>query len=136
VFWQLLSAVAFAVAVPLAWGIIRAVTASLTTGLGLTKFPTVTPDAGVLAATALLTLMIGLTMGVVSAWRSRTVAHGDGQTTAPFEQISMDRDTRSATNRRASFLRASIRSSRKRASTARRVALSAILRRHRATIST
>jgi predicted permease len=76
VFWQLLidgillSAVAFAVAVPLAWWVIRAVSASLTTGLGLTKFPTVTPDAGVLAATALLTLMIGLAMGVVSAWRS------------------------------------------------------------------
>jgi putative ABC transport system permease protein len=75
VLWQvlidgiLLSAVAFAVAVPLAWGIIRAVTASLTTGLGLTKFPTVTPDARVLAATALLTLMIGLAMGVVSARR-------------------------------------------------------------------
>jgi len=74
VFWQLLvdglllSAVAFAGAVPLAWGIIRAVTASLT--VGLAKFPTVTPDARVLAATALLTLLIGLAMGVVSAWRS------------------------------------------------------------------
>jgi len=74
VFWQLLvdgillSAVAFAGAVPLAWGIIRAVTASLT--VGLAKFPMVTPDARVLAATALLTLLIGLAMGVVSAWRS------------------------------------------------------------------
>jgi putative ABC transport system permease protein len=74
VFWQLLvdgillSAVAFAGAVPLAWGIIRAVTASLT--VGLAKFPTVTPDARVLAATALLTLLIGLAMGAVSAWRS------------------------------------------------------------------
>src|SRR5438552_3213626 len=74
VFWQLLldgillSAVAFAGAVPLAWGIVRAVTASLMSGLA--KFPTVTPDAGVLAAAALLTLLIGLAMGVVSAWRS------------------------------------------------------------------
>jgi predicted permease len=76
VFWQLLldgillSAVAFAGAVPLAWGIVRAVTASLMVGLLALKFPTVTPDAGVLAATALLTLLIGLAMGVVSAWRS------------------------------------------------------------------
>jgi len=74
VFWQLLidgillSAVAFAVAVPLAWGIVRAVRASLT--VGLAKFPTVTPDARVLAAAALLTVLIGLAMGVVSASRS------------------------------------------------------------------
>jgi predicted permease len=74
VFWQLLvdglllSAVAFAGAVPLAWGIVRAVRASLM--VGLAKFPTVTPDARVLAAAALLTLLIGVTMGVVSAWRS------------------------------------------------------------------
>jgi len=74
VFWQLLvdgillSAVAFAGAVPLAWGIIRAVTASL--AVGFRTFPTVTPDARVLAAAALLTLLIGLAMGVVSAWRS------------------------------------------------------------------
>jgi predicted permease len=34
------------------------------------KFPDVTPDAGVLAATALLTVYIGLAMGVVSAWQS------------------------------------------------------------------
>jgi len=74
VFWQLLvdgillSAVAFAVAVPLAWGIVRAVRASLM--VGLAKFPTVTPDARVLAAAALLTLLIGVAMGVVSAWRS------------------------------------------------------------------
>ena len=39
-------------------------------GLIAPKFPTVTPDAGVLAAAALLTLLIGLAMGVVSAWRS------------------------------------------------------------------
>ena len=76
VFWQLLidgillSAVAFAGAVPLAWGIMRAVRASLMVGLVLSKFPDVTPDAGVLAATALLTLLIGLAMGVVSAWQS------------------------------------------------------------------
>lgn len=76
VFWQLLvdgillSAVAFAGAVPFAWGIVRAVRASLVVGLVAPKFPTVTPDAGVLAATALLTLLIGLAMGVVSAWRS------------------------------------------------------------------
>ncbi len=41
-------------------------------GLGLSRFPDVTPDAGVLAATALLTLLIGLAMGVVSAWQSVT----------------------------------------------------------------
>jgi predicted permease len=76
VLWQLLvdgillSAAAFGVAVPLAWVIIRAVAASIATGLGLTKFPPVTPDAGVLAATALLTLSIGLAIGLVSAWRS------------------------------------------------------------------
>jgi putative ABC transport system permease protein len=76
VFWQLLvdgivlSAVAFAGAVPLAWGIVRAVRASLMAGLGASKFPTVAPDAGVLAATALLTLLIGLAMGVASAWRA------------------------------------------------------------------
>ena len=38
------------------------------------KFPTVTPDAGgVLAATALLTVVIGLAIGVVSAWQSVAV---------------------------------------------------------------
>jgi predicted permease len=74
VFWQLLldaillSAVAFAGAVPLAWGIVRAVTASLMAGVA--KFPTMTPDAGVLAAAALLSVLIGLAMGVVSAWQS------------------------------------------------------------------
>jgi predicted permease len=76
VFWQLLvdgillSAVAFAGAVPLAWGIVRAVTASLVVARMTPKFPDVTPDAGVLAATALLTVYIGLAMGVVSAWQS------------------------------------------------------------------
>jgi predicted permease len=79
VFWQLLldgillSAVAFAGAVPLAWGIVRVVRASLIVGLVLSTFPDVTPDAGVLAATAVLTLSIGLAMGVVSAWRSVAV---------------------------------------------------------------
>jgi len=76
VFWQLLvdgillSAVAFACAIPLAWGITRVVRLTLMAGLLISKFPAVTPDAGVLAATALLTLLIGLAMGVVSAWRS------------------------------------------------------------------
>jgi len=82
VFWQLLldgillSAVAFAAAVPLAWGIVRAVTASLM--FGLAKFPTVTPDAGVLAAAALLSVLIGLAMGVVSAWQSVAVRVDEG----------------------------------------------------------
>jgi putative ABC transport system permease protein len=73
VFWQLLvdgillSAVAFAGAVPLAWGIVRAVRSLM---VGVATFPDVTPDAGVLAAAALVTLLIGLAMGVVSAWRS------------------------------------------------------------------
>jgi predicted permease len=76
VFWQLLvdglllSAVAFAGAVPLAWGIIRAVTASLLFGRTSSKFLTLTPDAGVIAATAALTVCIGLAVGVVSAWQS------------------------------------------------------------------
>jgi putative ABC transport system permease protein len=76
VFWQLLvdgillSSVGFAGAVPLAWGIIRAVTASLLFGRTSSKFPTMTPDADVLAATALLTVCIGLAIGVVSAWQS------------------------------------------------------------------
>ncbi len=82
VFWQLLldgillSAVAFAGAVPLSWGIIRAATASLM--FGRTRFPTVTPDTGVLTATALVTLLIGLAMGVVSAWRSVAVRVHEG----------------------------------------------------------
>jgi putative ABC transport system permease protein len=79
VFWQLLvdglllSAVAFAGAVPLAWGIIRAVTASLLFGRTSSKFLTLTPDAGVIAATAVLTVCIGLAIGVVSAWQSVAV---------------------------------------------------------------
>jgi putative ABC transport system permease protein len=79
VFWQLLvdglllSAVAFAGAVPLAWGIVRAVTASLLFGRTSSKFLTLTPDARVIAATALLTVCIGLAVGVVPAWQSVTV---------------------------------------------------------------
>ena len=79
VFWQLLvdglllSAVAFAAALPLAWGIIRAVTASLLFGRTSSKFLTLTPDAGVIAATALLTVCLGLAVGVVPAWQSVTV---------------------------------------------------------------
>lgn len=82
VFWQLLvdglllSAVAFAGAVPLAWGIVRVVTASLLFGRTSSKFLTLTPDARVIAATALLTVCIGLAVGVVSAWQSVT-AHVD-----------------------------------------------------------
>ena len=66
----LLSAVAFAGAVPLAWGIVRVVRASLMAGLGLSRFPDVAPDAGVLFAMALVSLLIGLAMGTVSAWQS------------------------------------------------------------------
>jgi predicted permease len=79
VFWQvlldglLLSAVAFAGAVPLVWGIIQAVTPSLLFGRTSSKFLTLTPDAGVIAATALLTACMALAVGVVSAWQSVTV---------------------------------------------------------------
>jgi predicted permease len=84
VFWQLLvdgillSAVAFAAALPLAWGIIRVVTASLVSPRGPATFPSVTPDAGVIAATALLTMGIGLAIGVVSAWQSVAVRVDEG----------------------------------------------------------
>jgi putative ABC transport system permease protein len=74
----LLSAVAFAGAVPLAWGIVRAVAASLMVGRATSKFPTVTPDARVLAATALLIVSIGLAIGVVSAWQSVAVRIDEG----------------------------------------------------------
>jgi predicted permease len=79
VFWQLLldgillATVALAGAVPLAWTIVRAVTASLLFGRTSSKFSTLTPDAGVIAATALLTVCIGLAIGVVSAWQSVAV---------------------------------------------------------------
>ena len=84
VFWQLLvdgillSTVAFAGALPLAWGIIRVVTASLVSPRGPARFPSVTPDAGVIAATALLTMGIGLAIGVVSAWQSVAVRVDEG----------------------------------------------------------
>ena len=84
VFWQmlldalLLSSVAFACALPLAWGIIRAVMATLVRGRGTSTFPQVTPDAGVLAATAVLALLTGLAIGVVSAWQSTAVPLDEG----------------------------------------------------------
>jgi predicted permease len=84
VFWQLLidgillAAIAFAGAIPLAWWIIRVVTASLLIGRVTGTFPALTPDAGVLAATALLTLSIGLGIGVVSAWQSVAVRVDEG----------------------------------------------------------
>jgi putative ABC transport system permease protein len=84
VFWQLLvdgillSAVAFAGAIPLAWGIVRVVTASLMIGRATSKFPTLTSDAGAIAATALLTVCIGLAMGVVSAWQLVAVRVDEG----------------------------------------------------------
>jgi predicted permease len=84
VFWQLLvdgvllSTVAFAAALPLAWGIIHIVTAVLVSPRGPASFPSATPDAGVIAATALLTLGIGLAIGVVSAWQSVTLRVDEG----------------------------------------------------------
>ena len=78
VFWQLLldgillSAVAFAGAVPLAWGIVRAVEGSLMPASSFRGFRTWTPDTRVLAVTALLTLVIGL------PWASFRVAVGRG----------------------------------------------------------
>jgi predicted permease len=84
VFWQLLvdgillSTVAFAGAVPLASGIVRVVTASLRVARGPSRFPSVTPDAGVIAVMALLTIGIGLAIGVVSAWQSVAVRVDEG----------------------------------------------------------
>jgi putative ABC transport system permease protein len=84
VFWQLmvdgilLSAVAFAGALPLAWGIVRVVTAALVSPRGPARLPPVTPDAGVIAATALLAIGIGLAIGVVSAWQSFAVRVDEG----------------------------------------------------------
>jgi len=84
VFWQLLldgillSVVAFAAAVPLAWVIVRIVRATFLTDIIAPAFPQVTADATVLAATALLTLLTGLTIGVVSAWRSVTMRVDEG----------------------------------------------------------
>ena len=79
VFWQLLldglllSTVAFAGALPLAWGICRIVAALLVTPRGPARLPPVTPDARVIATTALLTIGIGLAIGVVAAWQSVAV---------------------------------------------------------------
>ena len=84
VFWQLLvdgillSTVAFAGALPLAWGITRVVTASLVSPRGPARFPSVTPDAGVIAATALLSMGIGLAISVVSSWQSVAVRVDEG----------------------------------------------------------
>ncbi len=84
VFWQLLvdgillSALGFAGAVPLSWGIIRVVTASLVTPRGPARFPPVTPDAAVIVATALLSMGIGLAIGVVPAWQSVAVRVDEG----------------------------------------------------------
>src|SRR5262249_13932915 len=84
VFWQLLgdgillSAVAFAGAGPLGWLVIRVRPAVLLGGRGTAKFPTMTPDASVLAATALVTLFIGLAASVVSAWQSVAVRIDQG----------------------------------------------------------
>ena len=83
-FWQLLvdgillSTVAFA-------GALRAVRESGRDGIGLAGKPrgparvsSVTPDAGVIAATALLTMGIGLAIGVVSAWQSVAMRVDEG----------------------------------------------------------
>ena len=84
VFWQLLvdgillSTVAFAGAVPLASAIVHVVTASLRVARGPSRFPSVTPDAGVIAAMALLTIGIGLAIGLVSAWQSVAVRVDEG----------------------------------------------------------
>jgi predicted permease len=84
VFWQqlldgvLLSAVAFAGAVPLAWGLVRVLRATLLADPMTHPFPQATPDAGVLAATAFLTLATGLAIGLVSAQRSVAVRVDEG----------------------------------------------------------
>lgn len=84
VFWQqlvdgiLLSTLAFAAALPLSWGIIRVVSAALVTPRGPAKLPLMTPDAGVIAAAALLTIGIGLAIGTLSAWRSVSVRVDEG----------------------------------------------------------
>src|SRR5262249_41341897 len=84
VFWQLLldgillSTAASAGALPFAWIIIPVITASLMVGRGLPKFPPVTPDARVLAETALLAVLIGLAISVVSAWRAVTASVDEG----------------------------------------------------------
>src|SRR5262249_38724104 len=50
----------------------------LADAIGSRTFPPATPDAGVLAAAALLTLLVGVTIGLVSAWRSVTVGVDEG----------------------------------------------------------
>jgi hypothetical protein len=54
------------------------VTASLSGVRGSARFPSVTPDAGVIAAMALLAIGIGLAIGVVSAWQSVAVRVDQG----------------------------------------------------------
>jgi putative ABC transport system permease protein len=84
VFWQLvldgliLSAIAFAGAVPLAWGLVRVLRATLLADPMTHPFPQATPDAGVLAATAFLTLATGLAIGLVSARRLVAVRVDEG----------------------------------------------------------
>lgn len=76
VFWQVLvdgivlSTVACAGGLALAWLILRVVTVSLVSPRGPARLPSVTPDAGVIVATVLITMAMGLAIGVVSAWRS------------------------------------------------------------------
>jgi putative ABC transport system permease protein len=84
VFWQLLvdgillSSLAFACAMPVAWGITRIATAALVSPRGPATLPAATPDAGVIVATALLTIGVGLAIGVVSAWQSVAVRVDQG----------------------------------------------------------
>jgi putative ABC transport system permease protein len=84
VFWQLLvdgillSAVALPGGLALALGILRLVTASLVNPRGPARLPSMTPDAAVIAATALLTVSIGLAIGTLSAWRSVSVRVDEG----------------------------------------------------------
>jgi putative ABC transport system permease protein len=75
---MLLSAVAFAGALPLSWGIIRVVSASLVTPRGPARLPSMTPDAGVVVAAALFAMAIGLAIGALSAWRSVSVPVEEG----------------------------------------------------------
>jgi predicted permease len=95
VFWQLLldglllSAVAFAGAVPLAWGLVRVLRATLLADPMTHAFPQATPDAGVLAATAFLTLATGLAIGLVSARRSVAVRVDEGLRTGRWVLASL-----------------------------------------------
>jgi putative ABC transport system permease protein len=84
VFWQLLldgillSAVAFAGAVPLAWGIVRVLRATFLADPVSHTFPPARPDAAVLLATALVTAVTGVAIGFVAAWRSVAVRVDEG----------------------------------------------------------